>query len=917
MFLKILLSSSLTIIVAAAFLTDDSLIKISQEKLNIDPNYILPQQYKISITHIEKNILVSNCRIHIQILSPISSIILYSPVKYIGITVLYYSRYSINSEHSISNKKIIPFKPVQSLYNNEKNSVEYIFTNDLSPGYYIIKLVTNITEDIGLKSFYKRGERQWLATYVNTTGIQHMIPHLTESLHISPVYNIIIKHHKNYTVLSNIPLQTIVMYDKDTMMAHFNTFVRPNYFVFVDNRANLSLISGPSESKINVNMWCRMHCAFAHKIVQNITLYLFRKWERLNKFWQINHIAIPDFPENESIINLGLAIYREADVTYIENVDSPARKIKVAYFIAHKVVQECLYYENPFWSLSSGLNEAIVTFLGLYIINEVPPNIISKYNIRMIDLFVVQFQQEFLHFDTEYNTSLYNTLFDISFEHYRYIKGYCILRMFQHMVTEEILWQTIRIYVKDNKPANTFGKVLENFSVTQLSANNFIVMKLIINYWTDDKYYSVLKMTQGGRHGEWTYVLTHNLSKVVDYIIPVTYTTQKHQHFTGTLDTILLSFLTFGLHLNSKEDGWILFNIQQTGYYRINYDIKNWRRIANYLNSTNYMKIHILNRAQIIDDAFHLMITNQLNSIIFWNITQYLSRERDYVAWYPMFKALEYLSNIFLFRESIYSDIKVKMRNLLYDLLDKLEYDEISNEHELTKSLRMEAAKWACNLGGRICIEKAQHKLNRHLEDPENNTLLPWWEEWTYCQGLKILYYSLDIEDSPSNKDSPWWRVYHLGKEKFKPKLLRFLSCPEDSKFIKPYLNLIKNDSTTSIMFLKDFCDEDYINYFLFTIAKHARNSVVLDFILKNLENIRPRQVSEHATFAVIINHVYSIEQLEKISEFAESYRRMAAYLPIYIYISQHISNIQSKIRRRIFEIKCQQDYFQNFVKYQ
>jgi len=64
-------------------------------------------------------------------------------------------------------------------------------------------------------------------------------------------------------------------------------------------------------------------------------------------------------------------IFREADVTYIENVDSVASKIKVAHFIAHKVVQECLYYENPLWSLSSSLNEAIIALLELYVTDKV------------------------------------------------------------------------------------------------------------------------------------------------------------------------------------------------------------------------------------------------------------------------------------------------------------------------------------------------------------------------------------------------------------------------------------------------------------------------------------------------------------------------------------------------------------------
>jgi len=112
---------------------------------------------------------------------------------------------------------------------------------------------------------------------------------------------------------------------------------------------------------------------------------------------------------------------------------------------------------------------------------------------------------------------------------------------------------------------------------------------------------------------------------------------------------------------------------------------------------------------------------------------------------------------------------------------------------------------------------------------------LPFWKEWTYCEGLKVLFYSLN------NKYSLWWEIYHHGKQKFRIKFLKFLACTEDSQFIKDYLNLIKNDSTTSIMFLKDFSDQDYINYFLLTIAKHAKNPVVLDFTLQNLENIKPK----------------------------------------------------------------------------
>ncbi|XP_025266181.1 glutamyl aminopeptidase-like isoform X2 [Camponotus floridanus] len=846
MFLKLLLSSSLTIIVAAAFLTDDQIIKISQEELNRHSNDILPHLYDMIVTHIEENILVCNCIIRTEIKHPTSSILLYSSlhVKNINLSV-FYSSYFMND----TQEEII-YASVKSMYDVEKNIVKYIFPNDVLPGYYNVKLVYNITEDTGLKSFYKRDERQW---YVDHIGIQHMIPSLPESLSgipFKPIYNIIIEHYQNYTVLLNPLIQTIERNDKNMTKTYFHTFIKPSYLLFI-NRINLSFMPGTNES-VRVNMWCRMHCEFAHQFAGNITTYLFDKWKRLNQTLEINHIALPDF-QNESIINLGLILYREADIIYNDNVDSVATKIKVARFMAHKIIQECSYYENPLWSLSSLLNEAIVAFLGLYVTNQALPRT------QMMNLFVVQIQQESLHFDTEYNTSLYNTPFNISFEHYSFIKVSSILRKFQRMVTTEIFWQSIRIYVKDNKPTfNYFGEIVKNLSSIQISTGNLSTISQLIISLPKQKYCDVKSVKLERDYNQSIRQLKVTIYS--NYYIPESF------------------------HI--KFGNIVIHNTEQSNYYRVNYEIENWQRIAEFLHVSNYKRIHVLNRAQIIDDAFHLMITNQLNSTVFWNITKYLSRETDYIAWYPMFKALEYLSNIFLFREQIYLNIK---------------------------SLRMEAAKWACNLDDRICIKAAQNNLNRHLADPEKNTLLPWWKEWTYCQGLKLLNYSLS---NSLNEDSHLCRVYRLEKEKFETKILKYLSCPEDSQFIKAALNPIKNDSITSIMFLEDFSDKDYINYFLFTIAKHARNPVVLDIILEKLENIRPRQVSEHVTFTVIINHVYSVEQLIKISKLAESYRHMTN-LPIYIYISQHISNIQNKIRRRIFEIKCQQNYFQNFVEYQ
>ncbi|EFN69768.1 Glutamyl aminopeptidase, partial [Camponotus floridanus] len=82
------------------------------------------------------------------------------------------------------------------------------------------------------------------------------------------------------------------------------------------------------------------------------------------------------------------------------------------------------------------------------------------------------------------------------------------------------------------------------------------------------------------------------------------------------------------------------------GPYRVYYDTENWRKIARYLNSEKYTNIHVLNRAQIIDDAFYFVMKKNLDFLLFWKLANYLSRERDYIAWYPMIKVFEFLSRL-------------------------------------------------------------------------------------------------------------------------------------------------------------------------------------------------------------------------------------------------------------------------------
>ena len=73
-------------------------------------------------------------------------------------------------------------------------------------------------------------------------------------------------------------------------------------------------------------------------------------------------------------------------------------------------------------------------------------------------------------------------------------------------------------------------------------------------------------------------------------------------------------------------------NVQGSGYYRVNYDDRNWRKLAEVLR-TNKDWIHPLNRAQIICDVAHMSSHGHLDQIIADDVLEYFGdKEQDFVA---------------------------------------------------------------------------------------------------------------------------------------------------------------------------------------------------------------------------------------------------------------------------------------------
>lgn len=133
--------------------------------------------------------------------------------------------------------------------------------------------------------------------------------------------------------------------------------------------------------------------------------------------------------------------------------------------------------------------------------------------------------------------------------------------------------------------------------------------------------------------------------------IPINFATQSDPNFDDTRITNYFnngqSSITIPVPQSFDADQWFIFNKQQLGYYRVNYDAENWHAITLALNSRDYDKIHVLNRVQLIDDAVNFADGDYITYDVLFGLLQYLSRETEYTPWYSADRFISLLYTAF------------------------------------------------------------------------------------------------------------------------------------------------------------------------------------------------------------------------------------------------------------------------------
>lgn len=162
----------------------------------------------------------------------------------------------------------------------------------------------------------------------------------------------------------------------------------------------------------------------------------------------------------------------------------------------------------------------------------------------------------------------------------------------------------------------------------------------IMKTWENQAGYPVITVSRNGDQLTLTqerFFYSEGTSESL-WWVPINYVVGSNPDFSDTKPDLWIpgsktQTVTNGSQKTWTNDDWIIVNIQESSYYRVNYDDNLWNLLIEQLNGEDYEEIHLLNRAQLVDDSLNLARAGKISYDVPFGILEYLHKESDYIPW--------------------------------------------------------------------------------------------------------------------------------------------------------------------------------------------------------------------------------------------------------------------------------------------
>ncbi|XP_004523070.1 membrane alanyl aminopeptidase [Ceratitis capitata] len=498
--------------------------------------------------------------------------------------------------------------------------------------------------------------------------------------------------------------------------------------------------------------------------------------------------AIPDFSAG-AMENWGLLTYRERALLYDQSSTTLSAKQSIAGVVAHE--QTHMWFGDlvtcDWWSYT-WLNEGFARYFQYF------GTAMVETDMGLDQQFIVDQVQSVMNMDSTNSTNPMsdpdtNTPSDLSrmFNSISYNKGASVIRMVRHAIGEENFKNSLNAYLKKHAYTNTVPENLLEIWLSYWPNSTVQYAEAVFRSFTEQVGYPVITVTVSDNKQSFSVKQERFLLKDQNtsntellYTVPISYTTSDRKDFSDTTPKFYLeaSTATVSKDLNTSID-WIILNVQESGYYRVNYDEKTWTAIHSSLHSNNWGDIHELNRAQIVDDLLNFARAGILSYEKALEVLEYLESETNYLPWSSAFTGYTYI-NIRLGNDT--EQFANYIQELTKTVYEKLGFDESSNDTALDIYNRAKVLSWACKFGKTECISKVKEYFANINTTPVPVNI----RSVVYCNALRY--------GNESDYDLLFNKFNTSTSSTEQTLILSILGCVKNETLVEKYFNAILSD---------------------------------------------------------------------------------------------------------------------------
>ncbi|CAH0703043.1 unnamed protein product [Spodoptera exigua] len=553
---------------------------------------------------------------------------------------------------------------------------------------------------------------------------------------------------------------------------------------------------------------------------------------------EMKQAAIPDFSAG-AMENWGLLTYREALILYDPQNTNNFYKQRIANIISHEIAH--MWFGNLVtcaWWDTLWLNEGFARFYQYYLTDKAEPEMgfPTRFIVEQLQVSLLSDSFASAHPLTNPDVSDKDSV-RAHFSTITYAKGASILRMTQHLLGEETYQKGLQAYLKDRKyntaePEDLFRNLDANAG-NSLASYEGMTISRYFKSWSEKAGHPLLTVNIDHASGRMTvgqhqFDINNGVSPNNGlWDIPLTWTRAGAPDFNNLKPSEFLSGPLKIIDRGSVGREWVIFNKQQSGFYRVNYDQATWTLITQALRSNNRAVIHEYNRAQIVDDVFVLARSNIMSYMRALNILSFLEFEDQYAPWIAAITGYN-----FALRRLAHDNIALQsLKDIIFAsstaVVQRLGFIEGTNGNFMDDLLRMHVMTFLCNAGHEQCSNVATQRFQAWRQNGDR--IPPNMRPWVYCGGLR--------NGNEADFDFFWRRYLDENLSNEKVVMLGAAGCTGNTVALHKFLNVIV--STPSINEDEDIRPQDYSAAISSAVTSNEANTMkVIEWLMNHPQHL-------------------------------------------------------------------------------